>query len=740
MARSTGTAAFGFDQYVADIQPPGLLYAALARSTKAYAQLEKVDLAGALSTPGVLAAVDGAVFHRKVGMIPTSRDEPPLALDVVRYVGEPVAAVVAVTPEAARHGADRVRILYRSLPFIPDIQASATGATTIHASMPDNILRDVRLSFGPVDECFSSAQRIVSGSYSYAGSTHAAMETHGAVAWWRPEQRLWIWSSTQSPFHLQHNLACALDLDPAAVRVLKPKVGGGFGGKCETFSHEIVTAQLSKMLNRPVRLILTREEVFYTHRGRHHALMDLRLALGSNHEILAIDADISLDGGAYAGLGVVTTHYAGQLLAIPYKLKALRFRSRRYFTNAPPAGPKRGHGSVQIRFAMERLIDKAAVSLGIDPLVWRRELALAPGASTVNELKIGSTGFGACLDRVAGASGWFDSSVEGEALGVAGSAYISGAAFPIFPNRLPHSQAMLRADRSGLFTLYTGVAEIGQGTEHAMAQLAAETLGQERHRVTVLAGDTDACPVDLGSYSSRVTLMAGKSVIAAAQEVRKQLLRAASARLKIPVEELDIIPGRIVSKADEGRGLSLKKAIALAEEQAGLVLGTGHYRPDMKPAHYKGSALGPSPAYSFSAAVARVSVDKELGLIRVLDLWLAHDCGTAIDRKSVLAQLYGCAIMGYGEALLESTGLVGSVTDPVALIDYGVPLVGDLPRIHPLIVEAPDPEGPRGAKEVGEGPLLPVIPAIANAASRALGVDLDSIPLFPDMVLEMYSP
>jgi len=725
--------AHGCSEYVGDIAIPGCVYAFILRSPHPHARIVSVNLSGALDLHGVITAIDGTSFSRNCGLIPSSTDEPPLARSVVRYAGEPVAAVLGTTSAIARNGASRVCIDYSPLPFSPDAAGTLrTEAPRIHESHPENILRDVDLSFGPVDDMFTSATTIVSGTYDYAGSTHAALEPHGVVAWWRPEGRLWVFSSTQSPHHLHVNLARILGLEQQAIRVIKPRVGGGFGGKCETFSHEVVAAQLSLVTGLPVKIVLSREEVFYTHRGRHHALIDIRLGINDRRELLAVDAGITLEGGAYAGLGVVTSYYAGQFLAIPYALRALRFRSRRVFTNAPPAGPKRGHGGVQIRFAFERLLDTAARRLDIDPLIWRKSLALRPGDTTVNNLTIGSCGLTECLDRVAEASGWHGDPDGSPHLGVAASGYMSGAGFPILPNRLPHSQSIIRADRSGLISVSTGIADIGQGAENVMRQLVAHVLDQDPRYISVTTGDTDLCPVDLGSYSSRVTLMAGRAVLTAARRLRETILESAASRLKQPVDKLMIRRERIVHRDNPDRGISLRKAIALAEERYGVVVATGSYRPGLKPARYPGSALGPSPAYSFTAAVARVTVDPDLYRVNIHDLWIAHDCGKAIVPAAVRAQIHGCAIMGIGETLYERVSMLRGVTDPVTFESYGIPLSGDTPRIHAITVESPDPEGPLGAKEAGEGPLLAVIPAIANAVSRALGIDCNRIPLNPE--------
>lgn len=726
------------DPYVADLSVPGMVYAVLVRASAPSARLRSVDLRPALLVPGVLAAVDGGSFPRPGGLIHSSRDEPVLAIDRVRYAGEPVAAVAAITEEIAVEAAARVAVEAEALPAIPSMEA-AHAAPALHHEHPGNVLRDIHLCFGPVDEAFAEARTVYSGSFHYGASTHAALEPHGVLAWWRPEKRLWVWTSTQCPHLVQHELARLLSVDPSAVRVMTPRVGGGFGGKSELYCHEVVAAKLSMMLQRPVRIVLSREEVFYTHRGRHEARIDLRLALGPRHEILAIDADILLNGGAYSGLGLVTSYYAGQLLAVPYRLGSLRFRSRRIFTTAPPSGPKRGHGSVQVRCAMERLMDKAAVELGLDPLAWRASVALGPDETTVNGLRIGSTGFAGCLARIAEQTRTVSCDAD-EGVGVAGSAYVSGAAFPIMPNRLPHSQAMVRADRSGLFAVTVGVAEIGQGACETLRALVAETLQQDPSCVVVATGDTDSCPVDVGSYSSRVTVMAGNAALAAATTVRRVLLETAAARLQMSASDLTLAPGRVVARDDPNRGLALDKVIAAAEERHGIVVGGAGFTPHVAKGPYPGGAVGPTPAFSFTAAAARVRVDRDLGSVKVRDIWIAHDCGRAVDLRRVTAQIHGCAVMAVGEALTEHCTLKKGVIDPVGLLDYGVPTALDIPSLHATVVASPDPSGPTGAKEAGEGPLLAVVPALVNAAARASGIDLRSVPVDPEDLVWAAAP
>jgi len=528
------------------------------------------------------------------------------------------------------------------------------------------------------------------------------------------------------------------------VRVLQPLVGGAFGGKSEPFDLEFCVALLAMRTGRPVKILYTREEVFYAHRGRHPYHMRYRTGCDADGRLTSVDAHILLDGGAYASFGLVTTYYSGQLLCAPYEMPAYRFDSTRLYTNKPACGPKRGHGSVQPRFAFEVQLDKLAERVGLDPMDFRRRNFIGEHTRTVNELRITSNGFLECLERVEASSGWaekFRKLPFGRGVGVAGSTYISGTNYPIYPNEMPQSAIQMQIDRSGRVAVFSGASEIGQGCDSMVAYVAAEELGVPLEYVRVLRGDTDFTPVDLGAYSSRVTFMLGNAAREAAVTLRKKVQGAVAEEWGCGPDEVVLAEGRARDARDPQRSLPIARAFNLAEAKHGALGATGSYNtPKDVHGEYRGGTIGASPAYSFTAHVAEVEVDPETGIVTVHKIWVAHDCGKALNPVIVEGQMEGSAYMGFAEALMEEQifkdgdhGRAGLHNAP-SLLDYRIPTSLDTPELESLIVESMDPEGPYGAKEAGEGPLHPSIPAIANAIYDAVGIRMDRLPFTPPKV------
>ena len=582
---------------------------------------------------------------------------------------------------------------------------------------------------------------IVEGQYFFEGSTHTPIEPHCAIGLWDGVGKLTVWSATQVPHYLHRELARVLELDPARVRVLQPLVGGAFGGKSEPFDLEFCVAKLSMLAARPVKILYTREEVFYAHRGRHPFHMKYQMGSTNEGKLTSVNAEILLDGGAYASFGLVTTYYAGQLLCAPYSMPAYRFDSTRLYTNKPACGPKRGHGSVQPRFAFEIQIDKLSEKVGLDPFEFRRRNFIGSNTRTVNEMRVTSNGFLECLESVERASRWrrkFRRLPFGRGVGVAGSTYISGTNYPIYPNEMPQSGVQMQVDRSGRVSVFSGASEIGQGCDSMVAYIAAEELGVPLEYVRVLRGDTDFTPVDLGAYSSRVTFMLGNAAIDAATKLREMVQKAVAGEWEVEVSEVLLAGGMAMWAPDTERQMPIREAFNLAESAFGTLGATGWYNtPKDIHGEYRGGTIGASPAYSFTAHVAEVEVDVETGVVEVEKIWIAHDCGRALNPVLVEGQMEGSAYMGFGEALMEEQifksaeqGRAGLHNAP-SLLDYRIPTSLDTPELESLIVESIDPEGPYGAKEAGEGPLHPSIPAIANAIYDAIGVRVDRLPFSP---------
>jgi CO/xanthine dehydrogenase Mo-binding subunit len=516
-------------------------------------------------------------------------------------------------------------------------------------------------------------------------------------------------------------------------------VGGAFGGKSEPFSLEFCAAKLAMITGRPVKFLYTREEEFYAHRGRHPMRMRMTVGATRDGKLTAVDAKTDIDGGAYSSFGLVTAYYSGQLLTLPAFAQGYRFSSTRYFTNKPPCGPKRGHGSVQPRFAFEVSLDKIATAIGLDPIELRRRNLVEPNSHTLNGMRVTSNGAKECLDRVEQASRWKERYRKlpfGRGLGVAASAYISGTNYAIYPNAMPQSAVQLKVDRSGVVTVFSGQSEIGQGCDLMLAVLVADELGLDLGAVRVISGDTDLTPVDLGAYSSRGTFMNGNACLHAARQVKEKLVAAVAEKLGVTPRDVLVTRGALCFKDDPSRSVPVTEAIQLAEAKFGTLGAVGHYNTPKLGGDYRGGTIGASPAYSFTAHVAEVEVDVETGRVEAKTIWVAHDCGKAICPTIVEGQMEGSAYMGAAEALLEEhvIGPDGLHMGP-NLLDYRIPTSLDVPELIALLVESNDPEGPHGAKEAGEGPLHPSIPAIANAIYDAVGVRIDRLPFSPSRVL-----
>ncbi len=753
MARVDGAAkASGRAVYTDDIALPAMLHGKILRSTHAHARIVSIDTSRAEALPGVHAVVTGRDMPTPYCIIPWTRDETALCVDRVRFIGDGVAAVAAVDEDTAIRALDLIDVEYEPLPAFFDPRAAlhpAEGATPIHAAKKEgrngNITKHVRLEFGDVEGLLAESDVVIEAEYRFEGTTHAPIEPHCAIGYRDPTGKLTVWSSTQVPHYLHRELARVLDLDVARVRVVQPAVGGAFGGKSEPFDLEFCVAALAMKSGRPVKILYTREEVFYSHRGRHPMDFVCRLGADAEGHIRAVDHEILIDGGAYASFGLVTTYYAGQLLPAPYRFESYRFDSTRVYTNKPPCGPKRGHGSVQPRFAFEVQLDKLAEALDVDPIELRRRNFLGGYTRTVNELRVQSNGFLECLAAVERASGWtekFRRLPFGRGVGVAGSCYISGTNYPIYPNEMPQSAVHVQVERSGRVTVFSGASEIGQGSDSLVAYLVAEELGVPLEYVRTVSADTDLVPVDLGAYSSRETLMVGNACLDAARKLRVRVVDAVAAALDIPRPAVALAGGWAFDARDTDRKMPISQAFNLAEAKHGTLAETGWYDTPKEGVHgdYRGGTIGASPAYSFTAHVAEVSVDPETGFVDVRKIWIAHDCGRAINPVLVEGQMEGSAYMGAAEAILEAQlfkgadeGKAGLHAAP-SLLDYRIPTSLDTPLLESLIVESNDPEGPYGAKEAGEGPLHPSIPAIANAIFDAVGVRLDRIPFDPPRV------
>jgi 4-hydroxybenzoyl-CoA reductase subunit alpha len=787
----------GAGKYTDDLAVPGMLVGKILHSPFPHARIKSMSTARAEQLDGVVAVIVGKDAPNPYGILPVGHDEHALALDKVRYVGDNVACVAAISESIADKALQLIDVDYEVLPAYFDPEDSMKAQTDlIHHNKPGNLEKDYHHVFGDPEKGFAEADEISEARFIANEVTHAAMEPHSTLASFELDPhtgtlgRLTVWSSTQVPYYLQHKLSLVLEMPMAQIRVIKPLVGGGFGGKSEVIPLEIIAAIAARKAKAPVKITYTREEVFWAHRGRPRTIIDLKTGVKNDGRITAVKARVVQDGGAYCSYGVVTILYSGALLGALYDIPNIQYDGYRVLTNKPACGAMRGHGTVNVRFAFESQLDELAAKIGMDPAEIRQRNLLQPPCITVNGLRVQSYGLPECIEKTVERSGWNERHgklPKGRGLGMACSHYVSGAANSIIRSDMPHSTVNIKIDRDGGVVVYTGAAEIGQGSDTMTAQIAAETLGCSLTRVRVIAADTDLTPIDIGSYSSRVTFMAGNATLRAASEVKKLIAAASAKKMGCGAEELIFRDDKVVKKnghvgtavlgrpaepssaeqrsaeqrsaasvsghvegqilrgslqqkrKDEGPKdqMTFEEAVVAAIDFHGALTGTGSYAPppEARGGKHKGAGVGPSPAYSYSAQVAEVSVDEETGEVTVHKVWAAHDCGRALNPVSVEGQIIGSVWMGMGQALTEEMVWKDGMLMNAGMLEYRSPSSVESPEVEPIIVESIDPEGPFGAKECSEGSLAATIPAIANAIYDAVGVRLHESPFTPERVL-----
>ena len=732
----------GRAEYTDDIQRPGMLVGRLLRSPWPHARLMSVDVREARALPGVLAVLTGDRYPTPFGVLPITHDETAIAVGKARYIGDIVAAVAATDELTAEKALSLVRFEVEPLPEYSDPRSGLSKvAEPIHARglLGSNIQKEVVQHFGDVDAAFARAAVTVRFRGRFAGVTHAFTEPMATVAEATPDGRLTVWSATQVPHYLHRALSEVLEIPMHRIRVIKPEVGGGFGGKSDPLPHEIVCAALALETGRPVKILFDREDVFYTNHGRHPTQNDVRIAADADGNLLGYDIEALIEGGAWSSFGTVTTYYNGVLAMGPYRVPNFRYKGQRVYTTKPPSGAMRAHGGTNLRYSIELALDALAEELGTDPFDLRLRNALPPNSTTINQFRITSTSFVKCLTAVRERSGWdakFRRLPYGRGVGLGCGFYISGSNSPIhFTPKMPQSTVHLKVDMDGGIAVHSMQADIGQGSNTLLAAIVAEVLGVDLERVHVQRVDSDVSPVDLGSYSSRVTFMMGNAAREAAESLRDRLVAAAARTLGEPAESLEVGHERIGVRGRPDRFVTFLDALHAAMETSGALTASGSYRSPTMGGTFKGARAGTAPAYSFAAYVAEVDVDVETGAYRVPRLWAAFDCGRALNRLAVEGQIEGSIHMGLGQVMGESMNYRSSRLLNPSLLEYKIPMPQQMPKVEILLVGDDDPEGPFGAKEAGEGPLIATLPAVGNALYDAVGVRFSELPITPDRVL-----
>ena len=734
----------GKAQYTADLMAPGALCGRILRSHLPHARILSVDTSEAEKLPGVVAVCTGDDCSIPFGVLPIAENEYPLAREKVRYRGDPVAAVAAVSEEVAAKALKLIRIEYEELPaYFTAKKAMALGVTAIHDDKPNNVLREVHNEFGDAEAGFKAADLVREKTYHFAEVNHAHIEPNATLAEYDPERdHLTIHTTTQVPYYVLLKVARCLEMPEGHVRVVKPFLGGGFGARTEALHFEIIAALLARKARGTVRLLQTREETFLAHRGRPETSVTVKLGMTRDGKLTACHLQATQRGGAYASYGIITILYTGSLLHGIYDIPAIKHDGWRVYTNTPPCGAQRGHGTVDPRAAFEALMTEMAAELGIDAFAVRRaNLLPSIPYTTAFAQRVMSYGLPECLDKVMKASGWAErrgKMPKGRGLGLGCSHFVSGTTTPKHWTGEPHAVVNLRLDFDGALTVLTGAADIGQGSNTMAAQMVAEVLGVDWNRIRVISADSALTPKDNGSYSSRVTFMVGNAAIDAATQLKNILIAAAAKKLDASPADVEC-DDEIFRVVGQDPGISFHEVVKAALVDTGPITIKGAFTspPEfMGDKKIKASAIGATMGFCYAAQVVECSVDEITGKVTAHKVWVAVDVGRALNPLSVEGQIQGGVWMGMGQTMSEQTLFDDGRMLHGNLLDYRVPTMEESPDIEVFIVESMDPNGPFGAKEASEGMLAGFLPAMMDAVHEATGIHPTTLPLTPDYIAE----
>jgi 4-hydroxybenzoyl-CoA reductase alpha subunit len=727
--------------YTDDISFHGMLCGLIVRSPLAHARIVKINTSKAMKLPGVKAVVTGEdTLKIKYGVIsrsPKYMDEFPLAVDKVRFIGDEVAALAAIDPDVAMEALDLIEVEYEELPAVFDPEeALRPEAPQIHDHAPGNISREFHIKEGDPEKGFQQSYLVREDVFTTQAANHAYLEPHAALASWDLRGNLTLYTSTQTPYYVQQHLALTLGVNPESIRVIKPFVGGGFGGKADGMAAiDFCAALLSKKASRPVKIVYSRDEEFTAGRRKHPTIITMKTGVKKDGTIIARQCKAILDGGAYCSLGPVTTILVGTLQTLPFRFENFQYDGYRIYTNKTPSGAMRGHGGPQAHFAQDVQMDMIAEDLGLDTLEIALRNGLRTGDRTAVGLDIVSSGFRECLEKVSEETRWNDrrharriKKHKAYGIGLGCGGFPSGAGFYFSNTSSAHSSVILKFGEGGGVSILTGASDIGQGSDSVICQIVAEVLGLPLDDIHIISADTQLTPPDMGSYSSRVTVAAGNAALKAANSAKEELFQVVSEKLEANADDLVANDRKIFVKGTPNIFISFAEAINLYQAKnngSPLVVKSSYNPPDKN-----------SPTYSFGAYVAEVEVDLRTGEVSVLKMTVAHDCGQPINPMSVEGQIEGCILMGMGYALSENLVSEGGQTLNPSFLGYKTITSKQTPqiKIHHVMIE--DPAGPFGAKETGEGSVDPTAPAIANAIYNATGVRIKDLPITPERILK----
>lgn len=763
----------GIAKFTDDLRIQNPLIIKIMRSPFASAKILKINTDDATKINGVKAIIQGSDLQNTFGVLPISKDEPALAKERVRYVGEPVLAVAAENEKLALKAISLIKIEYEVTKAVVKTKDALNKTDDpIHPERKkeNNLHKSVMQHFGDVDTAMKESEIVLEGDFHFPSINHGFTEPHATQVEIDGQDNITVYSATQVPHYLHRAISMVLEIPMHRIRIIKPHLGGGFGGKSDPFPHEMIAVKLALITGRNTKITFSREEVFFSHHGRHESHINMKMAVHPQRGIIAIDGNMLIDGGAYGSFGIVTTYYNGVLLQGPYKTEHFRFNCDRVYTNKPMCGAMRGHGGVNPRFCSEVLLDMACEKMNIDPCDFRLKHFLEESSKTLNEFRITSIAAKDNLTKAMIKSDWQNKHGKlpfGKGIGVGCGFFISGSALPIHWNEMPQSVVRLTIDYDGGVSLYSGASDIGQGSDTMLAQMVAEVLGLPISMIKVFSADTRTCPIDLGSYSSRVTFMAGNAARNAAIRMRQKLIKAACelSNTEFPIyaapdevtdyfkqgkrkpdyeksflganpdyqDEFTFSDEKIQVPGNEK--LDYLEVVRKALDHQGAIESKGVYVSPKLGGTFKGAGAGLSPAYSTTIFISEVTVDEKTGAVKVDKVYCAHDCGKALNPLAVEGQLEGSIHMGLGQALMEQVLYDKGATQNPSFLDYKIPSPFEMPEVELIYDSKEDNEGPFGGKEVGEGALAPLLPSIANAVYDAVGVRINNLPITADKVL-----
>jgi CO/xanthine dehydrogenase Mo-binding subunit len=727
----------GRAQYAGDIKVAGMLHGKVLRSPYPHARIVSVDTSEALALPGVKAVLTGADAPRALWGV-SHKERRILAEGVVRFCGEEVAAVAAVSDEIARDALDLIRIEYEELPavLLPE-EALDEEAPNIHDGRKDNIAHEIEFERGSVDEGFAAADLVHEATYTTHAQYPGYLEPMGSVAMVDAQGRLVVWTSTQSAFLARARLAAALERPVSTVRVIQATTGGGFGGKIVEDANQLVAGLLAVKTGKPVRLVNNRLEDFLACPTSLPERITLKLGMTRDGLIVAKDVRIVADCGAYAGLASEVMHVSAMRSDNMHRLKNVRSHATMVYTHTPPHGAFRGFGGTQMLFALNSHIHMMAVQLGLDPAEVHKRNAIGAGEVSVHGWKVASTGLVECIDQATSALRWGEPRKSGgskrRGVGMAAAMHVSG-------NRTignwDGSTVVVKINEDGRIVIHSGECDMGQGAMTMLSQIVAHELAVPLSHVHVMAPDTDVAPFAIGTLASRVTIVAGNAAIEAARKARAKLFDLAAELLGVPLDRLDISDGAVHVREAADRRLTIgdlaRQHVWRHGGEAIQVSATWDAKTVMHDDKVYGNI---APAYSFAAQAVEVEVDIDTGQITVVDSFVSDDCGKALNPMAIHGQTNGATAQAFGWALYEQLHLEAGRIANGNFADYTMATADSVPMLRGGFVESNDPNGPYGAKGASETAILPGAPAIANAVYDAIGVRIVDLPITPEKIL-----